>query len=153
MTLETSWMVKTFFFSLLFASDVGNWLVCQNPYYHFYVNFRKPLNCQHLFWHYPDIPPRDEGFHDKVFPNISWRDEGFCDNLQRIALPLSSNMPPRLRRWKSKVQFRRKLAYIFNVFRSFPQRKLILASILVLLRCFNIVYAKAGVDWSIVDMD
>ena len=73
---------------------------------------------------------------------------GYCpeDNLQRRALPLSSNIPPRLRRWKSKVQFSRNLAYIFDIFRSFPQEKLILASGLVLLQYFNIVHAKAGVD-------
>ena len=67
-------------------------------------------------------------------------------NLQRRALPLSSNIPPRLRRWKSKVQFRGNLAYIFDVLRSLPQKKLILVESLMFLRHFNIVYAKLGVD-------
>ena len=44
-----------------------------------------------------------------------------------------------------KVQFRGNLTYIFDVLTSFPQKKLILASSLVLLRRFDIVHAKSGV--------
>ena len=67
-------------------------------------------------------------------------------NLQRRALPLSSDIPPRLRRSKSKVQFRRNLTYIFDVLANFPEKKLPLVESLMFLSCFDIVHAKAGVD-------
>ena len=63
-------------------------------------------------------------------------------NLQRRGSPLSSNIPPRLSRSKTEVQFRGKMSYFFDVLTSFPQ--VIFVESLLFFRYFNIVHAKAG---------